>query len=122
MQNLSNLVDEIIVAKKEFADNMRWDLINFYHVIGEILSRRDNLDYAHLSEKTGISQRNLYRSRQFFVKYSDINLLPEGKNTSWHAVCNKYLPIPRELETLEEIQLTECDHVFKCVKCGVRNE
>ena len=119
---LSSIIEDIILARKEFADNLRWDLVKFYHTIGELLSHRDNLDYADLSTATGISARNLYRARQLHVKYPELDLLPEGKNTSWHMVCNKYLPVPRQMKELVEIQQEECEHqsISICSICKIR--
>ena len=37
------------------------------------------------------SKRSVYRVLQFVRMYPDLELLPEGKDTSWHKICNKYL-------------------------------
>ena len=37
------------------------------------------------------SKRTIYQVIQFARLYPDLNLLPEGKDTSWFKICNQYL-------------------------------
>jgi len=51
-----------------------------------------------LSINTGINERDLYRSIQFYKKYPYTNDLPEGKNISWSKIVTKYLPKSNKVE------------------------
>jgi len=44
-----------------------------------------------VSQSLNKSKRTIERAIQFAKKYPDLNKLPEGKNTNWHTICNKYL-------------------------------
>ena len=106
------LSEDITNIKVEYSFRMRWDLVEMYHKIGLLIAPRlKELDLVRLSYLTAVSERNLYRAAQFAEKYPDLALLPEGKNTSWHRIANKYLPEPKEKQ--------ECDHEYieVCKKC-----
>jgi hypothetical protein len=114
---LLSLADEINAARVEFGFTMRWDLISMYHTIGSmIVSHRDTVDLKRLSYLTAISERNLYRAVQFSKKFPDLQLLPDGKNVSWHIIVNKYLPVASETTTKEEDQKE--DEKTTCPRCG----
>ena len=113
-------LDEITTILTECSFTLRWTLVEMYHKIGEVLSQCDT-SLAEISNETKISERNLYRAKQFIIKYPDINMLPEGKNTSWHQICNKYLPVPKELKRPDELVEHIHEFVFMC-KCGVLGE
>ncbi|KKQ68589.1 MAG: hypothetical protein A2626_02820 [Candidatus Nealsonbacteria bacterium RIFCSPHIGHO2_01_FULL_38_55] len=44
----------------------------------------------------GKSERTIYQAVEFAQKYPDIQKLPEGKNISWHKICNNLLPEVRQ--------------------------
>jgi N6-adenosine-specific RNA methylase IME4 len=110
----SLLVEECkaIVVEAEFTS--RWALVEGYHLLGErILKDNDNFERSNIYGKEivqrvansiGKSGRTVYLSIQFVKKYPDLQLLPEGKDTSWHQIVNKYLPSPEQdlEETLAE--------------------
>ncbi len=101
----SLLVDECkaIITEAEFTS--RWAYVEGYHELGKrILQEHDNFERSKIygkeitqrvAESLGRSQRTVEQSIQFVKKYPTLELLPEGKNTSWHDICNKYLPIPK---------------------------
>ena len=62
-----------------------------------------------MSQSLGKGERTIERAIQFAKMYPDLNLLPEGKDTSWHRICNKYLPEPKKPEK---------EHYAVCPKCG----
>lgn len=86
--------------------NYRLTLIKTYHLLGRrILEENDNFKrekvygeeiVSHVSESLGQSPRTLWRALQFVRKYPDLDMLPEGKNISWHKICNNLLPSPKE--------------------------
>ena len=43
------------------------------------------------------------------------NFIDEGENISWHKICNKYLPVPKENEIESPIP-----QYVECPKCGFR--
>ena len=103
------LVEECnaIIIETEFT--ARWALVEGYHQLGKrILKENDNFERAkiygqeitaHVSQSLGKHKRTIERAIQFYKKYPDLNKLPEGKNTSWHKIVNKYLiEKPQELK------------------------
>ena len=97
---LQSLIDDIKSTITETKFVARWVLVEGYHKIGERLqgvkTNKEILSRVTLS--TGIHERNLYRAIQFYDMYPDLNKLPEGKDTSWHKICNEYLPAPKDKE------------------------
>lgn len=117
MVNATNLVEEIKNIKVEFEFTARWSVVEMYHHIGELLvSQVTEVSLNELSPLVEISGRNLQRAVQFYKAYPDINLLPEGKNVSWHIIANKLLPAPRIKDE------TPCIHdpITICRKCKAK--
>jgi len=134
-----NLVDELkdIIVESEFST--RWMIIETYHLVGKrILEEYPNFERAQIygkqiasrvSESLGKSERTIERAIQFARMYPDLNLLPEGKNVSWHLICNKYLPAPKQKTKQKEeyILCKSCGSelmplVIKCCHCGCEFE
>jgi len=98
-----------IITEAIFTHN--WALVEGYHQLGKrILEEHDNFERAkiygkeicsHVSESLGKSRQTINRAIQFAKKYPELELLPEGKNATWHDICNKYLPEPREDERIK---------------------
>ena len=88
-----------LITEVEFTS--RWTLIQGYHTLGSrILQENDNFERAkiynqdivqRIAESLGRKPRTIYYAIQFAREYPDLNLLPEGKNCSWHMIINKYL-------------------------------
>tara|TARA_Y100000310_G_scaffold69685_1_gene65236 strand:- start:1540 stop:2430 length:891 start_codon:yes stop_codon:yes gene_type:complete len=86
--------------------NYRLTLIKTYHLLGKrILEENDNFKReeiygekicSQVSNSLGKSRQTIQRAIQFYKKYPDLELLPEGKNISWHKICNVYLPKTKE--------------------------
>ena len=117
------LVEECkaIIIETEFT--ARWALVEGYHQLGErILKENDNFDRAKIygqeitaqvSQSLGKHKRTIERAIQFYKKYPDLNKLPEGKNTSWHKIVNKYLAEkPQELKR----KTITCPHCGKDIE------
>ena len=97
-----SLIDDChsIMVEAEFIS--RWVLVKGYHAIGlRILQENDNFEREkiygqEIVKRVSISldkgTRTVYKAVQFAKMFPDLALLPEGKNTSWHKICNKYLP------------------------------
>lgn len=76
-----------------------------YWLLGErILEENENFERVkiygdRIVQRVAISlnksSRTIRYAVQFYKKFQDLNLLPEGKNTSWSKICKKYLPIPK---------------------------
>lgn len=99
------LVDECKAIITEATFTSRWALVEGYHLLGKrILQdepritqggstlRRTLQDLANL---LNTSERTLYYSVEFTKKYPDLQLLPEGKDTTWNKIVTKYLPEPK---------------------------
>ncbi len=110
-----SLIDDIHSAIVEGEFNARWTIVETYHAVGKrILEEEDNFNKAKIKdifaqvrnylEQAGInkSDSTLYRCVQFARQYPDLAMLKEGKNVSWHAVCQKYLPLPKDMQTEKE--------------------
>jgi hypothetical protein len=96
-----SLVDDIRAMVTERVFQARWEIIRLYHGIGERLATdNDYQKYAHgngvllksLSQSTNVSERDLYRSIQFYELFPDLDRLPGGKNISWNKIVNDLLP------------------------------
>ena len=80
-----------IIVECEFTS--RWALVEGYHLLGQRISEDEDVSLTQLAKDINKSLRTVQRAVQFFKKYPDLNLLPEGKNTSWTQISNKYLPV-----------------------------
>lgn len=88
----------------EYGFTSRWAVIEGYHALGKrIIEENDNFERAKIygkkivhecAESLGKSERIIYYAIQFYKKYPDLSLLPEGKNVSWGKIKTKYLPEP----------------------------
>ncbi len=118
----STLVDECKAIITEATFTSRWALVEGYWLLGkrieeEVRSRPTNVIQLlqDLAKSISISYRTGYYAHKFYIKFPDINLLPEGKNTSWNKVITKYLPDPREeidttnIELPSEVQIKNTD-------------
>lgn len=97
-----NLVDELksIVVEGEFG--ARWALVETWHAFGtRILEENQNFERAKIygdslikkiAESIAKSERTVYNAIAFAKKYPDLDLLPQGKNTSWSRICKQLLP------------------------------
>jgi len=96
-----HLIEDLkdIVVEHEFA--ARWALVEGYHSLGaRILENNSNFEREKIYgldivQRVAISlqkrPRTIYYAVKFATLYPDLNLLPEGKNLSWHHIINKYL-------------------------------
>lgn len=117
----TQLIDECkdIIVECEFT--ARWSLVEGYHAVGKrILQDESNFTkggytidgmLSQVSTSLDKSERTIRRAIQFARKFPDLNALPEGKDVSWHKVCNLYLPQPSESPTGKE------DYLL-CKSCG----
>tara|TARA_Y100000310_G_C20579340_1_gene762157 strand:+ start:114 stop:872 length:759 start_codon:yes stop_codon:yes gene_type:complete len=79
----------------------RWVLVEGYHSLGlRILQENNNFErekiygqeiVKRVSISLGKGTRTIRKAVQLAREYPDLALLPEGKNTSWHKICNTYL-------------------------------
>ena len=109
-QNYNNLLEECreIIVESEFTS--RWALVEGYHAIGEKISKEETSRVTQLAKDLHKEPRLLQRCKQFYKKYPKLEMLPEGKNTSWHQIVNKYLP---ETTTEKTITFIECPFCHK---------
>ena len=88
-----------LIVETEFSS--RWSLVEGYHSLGQrILHEYSNFQRLRMADSDLVNQvskslnkrpRTVYYAIQFAREYPDLNLLPGGKNISWHHVVNKYL-------------------------------
>jgi hypothetical protein len=109
---LQSIIDDVKATITETKFVARWVLVEGYHKIGERLQgvKNDREILSRVTINTGVKERNLYRAIQFYEMYPDLNQLPEGKDTSWHKICNEYLPEPKDKEPEPEL--------CTCPTCG----
>lgn len=108
-----SLIEDCQAILTEGIWNYRLTLIKTYHLLGDrILEDKDNFTKggytidgmsSHVATSLGKSQRTIERAIQFRQKFPELDMLPEGKNISWHKICNTLLPEPKE----ENIPLPE---------------
>ncbi len=93
-----------LITEVEFTS--RWTLVEGYHSLGSrIISENENFERAKIYgqdivQRIAISlnkkPRTIYYAVQFARQYPELSFLPEGKNTSWHHIINKYLTDGKE--------------------------
>jgi len=112
---LQSLIDDIRSTITETKFIARWVLVEGYHKIGERLQGVKNKReiIVTVTKNTGVKERNLYRAIQFYEMFPDLNKLPEGKDTSWHRICNEYLPAPKDKEEIEMCVCPDCGREHK---------
>ncbi len=98
----------------------RWTLIEGYHALGERITQDKNKDpniVTRVASSLDKSTRTIQRAVQFYNMFPTLNTytFPEGKNVSWHSICNKYLPISKETE---KKPIINNEQKKKCPKCG----
>ena len=119
-----SLIEDCQALMVEGIWNYRLTLIKTYHLLGRrILEENNNFERSKIygerlchtmSQSLGQSQRTIWRAIQFAKKYPNLDKLLEGKNISWHKICNLYLPEPKK----EKVKLPDCLHkIFICKKC-----
>jgi hypothetical protein len=111
-----------IIVETSFAS--RWAIVEGYWNLGQRLREDMNLEkysrekpelLKRVAESLNISERTLYYSMQFYDKFPDLSMLPEGKDVSWKKIVTKYLPearegkpsLPREFKNAEPITPNE---------------
>lgn len=99
-EHIEALADDLRSIKIESEFNSRWEKLAGYHAMGRRISediywnaRGNGRTLSYLSKSVGVGERTLYRAIQFYKKYPDINMLPDGKSISWTKV-QKLLPEP----------------------------
>lgn len=111
VKNLENegwyysLIDDCQSILTEGIWNYRLTLIKTYHLLGQrILEENNNFERAkiygekivqHVAQSLGKSTRTIFQAIQFAKKYPNLDLLPGGKNISWHKICIELLPQPK---------------------------
>ena len=95
-----SLLADLQSIKIEAEFNSRWEKLAGYHAIGLRIStdlnwnaRGNGRTLSHVSKSIGMGERVLYRCIQFYKKFPDLNMLPDGKAASWTKVT-KLLPAP----------------------------
>ena len=97
----------------EFGFTHRWSLIEMYWSLGKRINSEGNVTVTQLAEDLGKSVRTVQRAVQFHKMYPDLNMLPEGKNTSWHVIVNKYLPETRSEARKAMITCPMCSYKWE---------
>jgi hypothetical protein len=111
-QKYNTLIEEIKSTIIEYEFTSRWALVEGYHKVGELIVTSGVSDLTKIAEDVGKSKRTIYRCVQFFKMYPHLNMLPEGKDTSWNRVVTKYLSEERQKPEVVDKNL------IKCPNCG----
>lgn len=100
------LIEDCAAVITEGVFQSRWILIETYHLLGRrLLQEYANFNRAEIygdritemvAADLGKSQRTIQRAVQFAQKFPDLGALPDGKNITWHKICNQLLPIPKD--------------------------
>ncbi len=96
-----SLIEDCKDILTETGFTARWALVEGYHLLGSrILQEYNNFQRLRMDDSSLIATvatslnkrpRTIYYAVQFARQYPDLNLLPEGKDTNWHQIVNKYL-------------------------------
>uniref|UniRef100_A0A6M3JKL3 Uncharacterized protein n=1 Tax=viral metagenome TaxID=1070528 RepID=A0A6M3JKL3_9ZZZZ len=111
----NQLIEDLqdLLVETEFTS--RWTLIEGYHSLGSrILQENENFERSkiynqdivqRIANSLGRKTRTIYYAIQFAREYPNLNLLPEGKNISWHHIINKYLTDGTEKKVIKKADL-----------------
>jgi len=94
LENYEEMVEDLRAIVVETETRARLSLIEGYHELGKQIIEYglDKPEYlSQVSQDIKKSKRSVYRILQFVRMYPDLEMLPEGKDVSWHKICNKYL-------------------------------
>lgn len=116
-----------IVVETEFAS--RWALIEGRHLLGKRLLEEEhrftNAGYLKMSYQVAtslnMSQRVIEQCIQFARAYPELELLPMGKNASWHKVCQELLPEHAQSKT-KHVNRAELIQMLKDIKILLEHE
>jgi hypothetical protein len=94
-----------------------WSLVEGYHRVGERLRQEDKrmpiTELLHsCAADMGVSDRKLWYAVQFYDKFPDLNLLPEGKDINWSRIKAKYLPETTKEKEVPQITCPSCGATF----------
>lgn len=129
----THLIKEIDHLYIQTKYNMGIDLVHYYHQLGELIVKengnferkkvygkhilelvRKSLEQWEKPIRISISQ--LYRAKQFYTQNPDwekfvSTFSPDKKGITWHDVCQKCLPLPKEMK--EEKQNNGVEEAIK---------
>lgn len=94
LENYDEMVEDLRAIVVETETRARLSLIEGYHELGKQIIEYglDKSEYlSQVAQDIKKSKRSVYRVLQFVRMYPDLEKLPEGKDISWHQICNKYL-------------------------------
>lgn len=94
LENYDEMIEDLRAIVVETEARARLSLVEGYHELGKqiIDYGLDKSEYlSQVSQDIKKSKRSIYRILQFVRMYPDLEMLPEGKDISWHKICNKYL-------------------------------
>lgn len=100
-----SLIDDCKATIVEGVYLSNWKLIETYHLVGARIRqncpkpkegeiRKDGIVklLSRVTVDLNTSVRTLYRAVQLFDLYPSLDILPGGKNMTWHRICNNLLP------------------------------
>lgn len=112
------LIDDCTAIWVENDFLSRWHRIKAYHEIGTRILE-EGTSYGErtvtlVAESIGKSTRNVYRAIEFAKLFPNLDLLPEGKNTTWYQIIHRFLP-----EQLGGVNKeTNTEFVYVCPNCN----
>lgn len=118
----NSLKEELDALVTEARFNMRWQLIEWNHKIGETIREHTpegklDITLQKLAHELQFSKRSLYNAVLIYDKFPDINQIPDGKNASMNKL----------LKAINGGGKAECKHleiitVKVCKECGRKVE
>lgn len=119
------MIEECQAILTEGTFNARWSLIEAYHNLGKRISEENDSFkrkkiygkeiVKHVAQSLGIGDRTIYYAIQFVKKYPKLDELPEGKNVSWHKICNDLLPQTGDGKEIRHYMNCLIDHEEKAI-------
>lgn len=100
-----NWIEECDDILTEAVFNHRWTLLEGYHEVGKIVVKKD-LPIEEVAIGTGQRAKTIHYAKELYLKYPNLNSLPEGKNISFYKVCKMLPPYENESKTKKEKQAT----------------
>lgn len=103
-----SLVDDCRSIITEAVFTSRWALVEGYHMLGERIvtdaefqrhAKGNKSLFATVAQNLGVSDRTIYYAVQFYEKFPDLALVPEGKNITWKKLITEYLTEPKDKQS-----------------------
>ena len=88
-------MEELDALLTEGIFNHRWILLEAYHEVGKRVVT-EKLDILAVARATRQRPKTIHFCKELYLKYPDINSVPDGKTVSWYKITKTLLPYEKD--------------------------